>query len=77
MKFSAILKKGSERAMFSFFGFIFYSISIMFIVLSTAIPLYSHAFILTVTIGSIFLVGGVLVSLLWGINEKLNKFLNE
>lgn len=65
--------KSSEKYHFGFFAFMFYIIAISFLILSTAIPLFTNAFNLSVIIGSVFLIGGVLVSLLWEIKKTLNK----
>jgi hypothetical protein len=71
MKFN--LKKGSERSVYAYFSIMFYGIAIGFMTLSLSIPMFSNVFNLTIIIGSMFLIGGVLVSLLYDITKKIDK----
>jgi len=59
------------------YGVLFFALSMTFIILSTMIPMFHNAFILSVIIGCVFLVGGVVVSILQRINIKLDKLQSQ
>ena len=67
-----MIKKGDQRIPFIFFGGLFFGFSLMFTALSTAIPMFSNAFVLTIILSVLFLIGGVSISFLWELNKKLD-----